>query len=317
MYKIALYTSFNCHLECVGFICELFTNNKYLNVPASIDLFYNEDPFNNIEHYKDIYTNLNNIENYSLIFHKITDYDLIIKLSSNDTILNHPNIISILHRIDLTDNIDTYITLSPLVNYKIEDTFSYKIEDTFNYKIVVNYKINYIFPLYNPVTTKEYENIITYIGYFDHSHYDTDLQNFINSSPNYHFYFLFNQNINPFSMKNVTVIYSCKTNELVNIVKKSKFILIRKLPHQSKQLFSGALSIALSFKKPIILQNYFAKIYGLDLMNIGFETYYSELIDLINNFPDTIYQKYLQKMEENYNTIIDYNKKKFTNLINR
>jgi hypothetical protein len=313
MYKIALYTSFNYHLECIGFICELFTNNKYLNDSASIDVFYIEDPYNNIEHYKEIYTNLKNIENYNLIFNKINDYNLIIKLSSNDTILNHPNIISILHRIDLTDHINTYITLSPLVNYEIADTFNYKTP--FNYKITEKSKINYIFPLYNPVSVKEYENIITYIGYFDNSHYDNDLQNFINNSPNYHFYFLFNQNINPFTMKNVTVIYNCKTNELVNIVKKSKFILIRKLPHQSKQLFSGALSIALSFKKPIILQNYFAKIYGLDLMNIGFETYYSELIDLINNFPDTIYQKYLQKMEENYNIIIDYNKKKLASLV--
>lgn len=309
-YNIALFSSFNFHLECIGFICELFTSNIYLSDKYNITIYYNEDNFNNIPFYKSIYKNIIMEKHYSKIFNEINNYVLIIKLSSNDLQLNHPNVISILHRIDLTDQVSKYITLSPLVN--ITEPIN-----PYNYNInLPKSKFNYIFPLYFPITTRTYENIITYIGYFVNSHYDDDLKNFINNSPNYTFYFLNNQNINPFiSHKNVFVINAIDSEGLATIVKKSKFILIRKLPHQSKELFTGGLSISLSFKKPIILQNYFIKIYNLPA--IGFNDNYSELIDLINNFPDTIYQQYLNLID-NYTKIInEHNKKKIASLIKR
>lgn len=42
--KIAIYSGFTFHLECIGFICELFTNNNYL-----IDIYYNNDNYGNIK----------------------------------------------------------------------------------------------------------------------------------------------------------------------------------------------------------------------------------------------------------------------------
>jgi len=297
MYKIALFSSFNFHLECVGFICELFTNNIYLENTYEIDVYYNEDPFNNLEHYKEIYSNLKNLNNINQLFNKLNEYNLIIKLSSNDGYFIHNNIISILHRIDLTDNINNYITLSPLVT-----------------KESIKEKLNYIFPLYSPNTTINYKNIITYIGYFDNSHYDDDLKEFIINSPNYHFNFIYNQLINPFkNHNNVSVYCGLNTKELIEKTKESKFILIRKLPHQSKELFTGSLGIAISLKKPIILQKYFSEIY--DLNAITFEKNYCEIVSLINNFPDSIYQKLLIEQNIIFNKINNYNKLKIKNLL--
>ncbi len=309
--KIAIYTGVGFHLECVGFLCELFTNNKYINKSYDIDIYYKDDHFMYLNYYTRLYK-INKIEKFDK-FNNMDEYFLVIKITSHDyeKIIQHNNIISIVHRIDLLDLKSKNFSLTPLINEQNDER-----KCNYNDRNLKN-KINYIFPYYNGEETAinfNTNNTIVYVGYFEREYYDDDLKNFINKLPQYNFIFIYSNNNNPFiGLKNVTRINSCSTANLINYVKNSKFMLMRKLPYQGKGLFSGALSIAVSMKKPIILQKFFADIY--DLPAITFENNYCETIDYLSNITEERYNKCINELKNKIDIINDYNKEIISKLI--
>ena len=136
--KILILGSFFYHLECIGFLCENFKN-------YDITILIENDKFDYITYYKNIYT-INHITNKNKI--KYNDYKYIIKLTSDDPIINTKNkniikkynkkIISIVHNSEAKDFVDNCIILCPYFTFK-------------------NTNSHYIFPLYNGITEPSYE----------------------------------------------------------------------------------------------------------------------------------------------------------------
>jgi hypothetical protein len=316
--KIAIYGSFNYHLECIGFICELFDNNKYLDDYYEIDIYYNTDNFGYIQYFKFLYNNLKQIYNYNQINYNINKYDIIFKLSSNDNSIkiNHNNIFTILHLYDLLDDnnkCEKIITLSPLVNIEYPS-------NSYNYNVTPQISnINYIFPLYNtnyiPLNNlNNITNTIVYIGYFLKNYYDDDLKKFIQSLPEYKFIFITSTYNNLFyEFSNVEFINNCNIETMTECVKSCKFLIGRKIPYQQKKIFTGALSIAMSFKKPMICHTDYIEMYNLKYLN--FKNNYSELIDKIKNMSNEEYNSLLLNISNDYNIINDHNKQKIRLLL--
>ena len=195
----------------------------------------------------------------------ITSNNIIIKLTSNDPILEDERIISILHLHEKQDRSSRYISLSPFV---LQPTTGTK-------------KIKYIFPIYRGIKCAIYNKIITYIGYFQSDYLDEDLNQMIRELPEYEFCFvslhvdkrLFK------SHKNVRCFPECDATELVEIVSNSQYILSRHIRVSNFDRFSGALSIAVSHRKPLILSSHFAEVYGLPAITYNY--LFCETVDKI------------------------------------
>ena len=165
--KIAILGSFDCHLECIGFLLEIY--NHYEN---KIDIYLknNSDKLGWINHYKDLY-------DFSIFYDKFSDeiiktYDKIFKLTSHDPCLDDSKIVSILH-LDGIDQrkckSDKLLSLTPYI----------KGENIIN-----------IFPIYRPLLNiSDFTNTIIMIG-AGHGSIDNDAINFININSNYYFIFI-------------------------------------------------------------------------------------------------------------------------------
>jgi hypothetical protein len=287
MLKVAIVGGFKYHLECVGFICELFQNN------AEINLYYHEEYFGYVPYFKQLYTNLNVYTTF--VKEDIIKNNIIIKLTSNDPILEAENIISILHVYSAQDKSARYITLSPFIQ-----------SDS---------KTNYIFPIYRGLISRTHEKIITYIGHFQPDYFDEDLDQLISGLPDYEFYFI-SHGVKQQSFganKNVRCFPACRATELVELVSKSKFILHRHIQFSNFDRFSGALSLAVSHRKPLILSTYFAETYGLPA--ITYDTMFCEVTDKINRMTDAEYLLELDKLDTFIEVQSDANKKKMATFI--
>ena len=238
--KVAIVGGFKYHLECTAFICELFPTNVVIN------LYYHEEYFGYVSYFQQLYPNLHVHTTFTTS--DIMSNNIVIKLTSNDPILEDERVISILHVLGFQARSSRYITLSPFV---LTDT-SLK-------------QIKYIFPIYRGVRRNVYRQIITYVGQFQPDYLDDDLHLMITSLPEYEFYFISHGveqrlfNAHP----NVQCFPECGATELVELVSMSKYILHRHISVSNFDRFSGALSIAVSHRKPLILSSYFAEVYGL------------------------------------------------------
>jgi hypothetical protein len=311
MLKIAIIGSFKFHWECVGFICELFQNNKYLQEPnIEINIYFTEEYFGYVQFFQQIYKNINVQTEFSI--DDIVQNDIIIKLTSTDPIIDHENIISILHVYPFQDKSERYITLSPFITPN-DKTICFSTE---NKHFIKPGKINYIFPLYSGIINRTPENIITYIGHFQPEYIDADLNQFISNSPDYEFYFISHGvNIKQFgSNKNVKCFPGCNATDLVQLVCRSKFILHRHIKYSNLDRFSGALSIAVSHRKPLILNKYFSDVYNLPAITYDYE--FCEVSEKINRMTDNEYMLELDKLDVFIAEQDDYNKNKIVSIIN-
>lgn len=259
--KVAIIGGFKYHLECVAFICELFPPN------IEINLYYIEEYFGYVPYFKQLYPNLRTHTTFTKS--DITSKDIIIKLTSNDPIIEDERILSILHISSYQDRSSKYISLSPFVLTECKNQ-STKI-------------IKYIFPIYRGIKSETYDNIITYIGHFQNDYYDEDLKQMIIQLPEYEFFFI-SHNIDQSifdAHTNVICFPQCDAYELVSLVSRSKYILHRHISVSNFDRFSGALSIAISHRKPLILSSYFAEIYKLPA--ITYDYLFCETIEKIRN----------------------------------
>ena len=262
--KIAIVGKFDFHLECAGFLLEMYNNNN-----NNIDIYITPETnkFNHIEYYSTIF-------NFNVIYNDFNknilhNYDKIFKLTSNDNCLDDKNIISILHLDDTVQrrcNSEKFISLTPYIN---------------------GTNIYYTFPIYQPKINNGLKSkIITMIGYYNDNNIDNDLLKFINLNNNYTFNFIiWGGNGNKLkNIKNVNYYSSVKTNIMINILNNSKYVLSKKKINYDR--FSGQLGLAMSHEIPLIIDIRTKNNYKLP--GITFDKNYCE----INNLDDITDEKY-------------------------
>jgi hypothetical protein len=223
------------------------------------------------------------------------EYQVVVKLTSNDSVYHDPRVISILHVIENKDCSRRFISLTPMID---------------------DPQITYLLPLYR-IPNKPIQPTICYIGYFLNSYMDSDLSAFIDSVP---FEFIFvvwgDGNYHTLNQKpNVKVLQSISTNHMMALLGECKFVMARKLPYQKTDRFSGAIALGLSSGKPILLQKTFEDLYRIPALT--FHNEYMELKDTVSSMSDHDYNEWVKKTLEARDKIIDSNQTKFMDLMNQ
>lgn len=284
--NIAIIGKFDYHIECLGFILEMYRDNS-----NKIDIYISSlaNKHEDIEYYLTLF-------NFNVIydnFHKdiLNNYDKIFKLTSNDDCLDNKKIISILHLDGKEQHeckSEKYISLTPYINGN---------------------NIYYTFPIYEPKKNDFIkEKIITMIGYYNDNNIDDDLIKFINLNNNYTFNFIiWGGNGNKLKEIDNVKLYSCvKTNIMINILNNSKYVLSKKYINYDR--FSGQLGLAMSYEIPLIIDIKTKNNYKLP--GITFEKNYCE-IEKLDNITDIKYQSLKNEIKNLKEDILKNNRMTF------
>jgi hypothetical protein len=289
--KIALISMFG-HYECLFFLCEILQEHK-------VTLYIANNTRGEEALLCKIYSNIEVIKiTETLTEDIITMYDVVIKLSSHDNVLHHPNVISLLHLSTLRDNSNRYISLTPFVEGD---------------------NVSYMLPVYNPINVRRhYSKSITLVGYYLNQWVDEDLQYFIENSHHTFNFVVWGDgnydNLTRFS--NVSVYYNASTDHLNEIINNTSYILLRNASYINYDRFTGMISLALSFKKPMIVDKRTKEAYNIP--GIVYEKRYSELIDTLNNeISPVVYEKLVDSIGEFNKDVINKNKRILHELCNK
>ena len=285
--KIAILGKFDFHLECAGFILEMYNDNNNNNIDIYITPGANK--YNHIEYYSTIF-------NFNVIYNDFNknilyNYDKIFKLTSNDDCLDDKKIISILHKDGSAQrrcNSEKFISLTPYIK---------------------GTNIYYAFPIYQPkITTGLKGKIITMIGYYSEDNFDNDLLKFITLNNNYTFNFIiWGANVSKLkNIKNVNIYSYIKTDIMINILNNSKYVLSKKYIHYDR--FSGQLGLAMSHEIPLIIDIKTKNNYKLP--GISFDKNYCEINNL-DAISDDKYHSLKKEMKLVKENILENNKKIF------
>jgi hypothetical protein len=268
--KIAIVGSFDYHLECLGFLLEILKEHD-------VTIFFKNDKYGYCLFFTKMFNITEVIKTTTLPSNIASNYDKIIKLSSNDPCMkNATNIICLLHAAKYKSISKHHISLTPIIS---------------------GGGINVMFPVYTISNTIPcYTSMITFIGEFYDKWIDMDMINFINHS-NYNFTFIINGDkdypkLNGF--KNVNIIINASVETLVNTITNSKFILSRKPVFAKYDRFSGAFALSMSFKKPIIIDKESQDFYNMP--GIVYNTEYCEIQDQLK-ITDDEYRLLLSRID--------------------
>lgn len=275
--KIALLSSFNLHMCCVGFLIHIFKDDE-------IDVYFPDDREKYLEYYKSLYPDtkisLLNMKDYDK-----NNYSQSIKITANDPGVSSEGIISIAHLQDQAKPENKYITLTPRISGE---------------------NVKYIFPVYKGVFNLSFNKIIVHIGFFVPRYADEDTVKFIRDS-GYMFVFAGGDKINGLNhLSNVKIIDRISTFDLVDFINNSMFILLRREPYQLIDRYSGAIGHAVSHRKPIIVQEYTANSYGLK--GLVFKKEYCEVLEELKNMDNEKYELMVKEAEEVYENKLECNK---------
>lgn len=275
--KIALLSTFNIHMCCVGFLLDIFKDDE-------IHVYFPYDRDDYLEYYKSLYPttkiSLLNIKDYNK-----QDYNQSIKITASDPDVSEEGIISTAHLQEQVKPEFKYITLTPWIKGD---------------------NVKYIFPLYKGLNSISYNKVIVHIGFFVPRYSDEDTVKFIRES-GYNFVFVGGDSYNGLNhLPNVRIINKLNTFELVNLINHSMFVMLRKEPYQLTDRYSGAIGHAVSHKKPVIVQEYTADSYGLK--GIIFKKEYCEVLETVKNMNKESYDLLVKGAEEVFEKIQEDNK---------
>ena len=281
--KFAIVSMFG-HYECLFFLCEILQEHE-------VTLYIGDNTRGEDLSLCKLYSNLKIVKLKQKLTNEIISlYNVIIKLTSTDDVLNHPSVISILHMSSFKDTSNRYISLTPFVEGK---------------------NVSYMIPVYNPHCLRKcYNKSITFVGYFLNSWVDEDLQYFIeNSHHTFHFIVWGDGNYDKLTKySNVNVYYNASSEHLNEIINNSSYILLRNASYINYDRFTGMISLALSFKKPMIVDKRTKEAYNIP--GIVYEKRYSELIEALNNdISPIVYDKFVDSIGEFNKDIINKNKR--------
>jgi hypothetical protein len=294
--KIAIVSKYVYHFECLGFLLESLEGHEITVYAPAEDREFHKGY---IAYFTRIFAN-----RFRVIYIRhflnpniINEYDQVIKLTSNDSVIHHPRVISILHTVENKDISKKNICLTPAIQ---------------------NDNCIHFLSAYNPLSPQNLnpKNIITYIGYFEDRFMDADFDSFITSLPHYQFVFIvWGGSYMPFEKySNVTLRNHITTDELMSLVEETKYILLRKPPFQELEKFSGAIGLALSYCKPLIIHQSLKELYQIPAA-ISFENGCSETIFKINSITISQYGEMVEYLGRIREMAISENKKKMSNLL--
>ena len=283
--RIAIIGSFDFHLECIGFLLEMYRSNI-----VDIYLGIETDKYNWIEYYLTLF-------DFNVLYDSfdkdiIDNYDKIFKISSNDDCLDDEKIISLLHLNTESHRkckSKKFISLTPYIQDK---------------------NINYIFPIYRGLLNDNFnfKKKIGMIGHYTNDNFDDDIINFITKNSNYNFRFMIFGSSYPklSNLKNVTLLTNLNTNDMIDFVIKSQYILSKKKINYDR--FSGQLSLAMSHEIPLIIDARTQKAYNLP--GVTFYNNYSDIgnLDYVTDEQYNLLKNQIKTCKDN---LIDKNKKIF------
>jgi hypothetical protein len=139
---------------------------------------------------------------------------------------------------------------------------------------------------------------------------DEDLQYFIeNSQHNFNFVVWGDRNYDNLTrFPNVVVYYNVQHEHLIEIINNSSYILLRNASYINYDRFTGMMSLALSFKKPMIVDKRTKEAYNIP--GIVYEKRYSEIIEALNNdISPIIYEEFVDAIGEFNKDVINKNKR--------
>lgn len=286
--KIAIVSMFG-HYECLFFLCEVLQEHN-------VTIYIGNNTRGEELALCKLYSSIKIVTLTQKLTNEIVSlYDVIIKLTSTDDVLNHPSVISILHLSSFKDTSNRYISLTPFVEGK---------------------NISYMIPVYSPqYVQKCYNRSITLVGFFLDSWVDEDLQYFIeNSHHTFHFVVWGDGNYDKLTKySNVSVYHNTPTEDLNEIINNSSYMLLRNASYINYDRFTGMIALALSFKKPMIVDTKTKEAYGIP--GIVYEKRYSELIETLNaDMSLNVYEKLVDSISEFNNGVINQNKKVISEL---
>lgn len=280
------------HYECLFFLCEILQEHE-------VTLYIGHNTRGEELALCKLYSNIKVIKlTQKLTADIIPLYDIIIKLTSTDDVLNHPKVISILHLSLFNNKSEKYISLSPFVEGD---------------------NVSYMYSVYNPLRVKLcYNKSITFVGHFLNGWVDEDLKYFIENS-NHRFNFVVwgdgnYDNLTKYS--NVSIYYNTSTDHLNEIINDSSYMLLRNASYIHYDRFTGIIALALSFKKPMILDKKTKEAYGVP--GIVYEKRYSEIMDTLNNdITPIVYEKIVDSISEFNKNAINQNKRILEEICNK
>ena len=285
MKNIAIIGTFPFHSFMSGFLLEIFRNHNVV-------LYHTyPDNYGDIDYFKKIFNFTLNTDVNSLVNIQYT-YDYIFVLSANDPcihIINTANCYGIVHGLGIDDKpYKSILTLTKKISFP-------------------NKNLTYILPLYRGIKSDNYAErvYITFIGHFNDKYIDDDTLNFINNIK-YKIIIIGNQNPINFKHHNLLYYHNLSTEDTVNILHKTKFVIIRK-PKYMTSFYSGAIAMSLSHNVPLIASTNIQEEHCITNC-ITFVENYSECIDICNNMPDEEYQLLYQSTTFFLNETITKNK---------
>ena len=302
--KIAIIGSFDYHLECIPFILEAYKQDQ-----VNIIINKNSDKYNWINYLQKLHKNIK-IFYGAFIPEVLTSHDKVIKISSNDKCMRHPKIVSLMHLIHpgMFCISEKYLIISPVLKYTDDWSINRLRWSGWNKSEMPNF--TYTFPAFNPDEIIEHENkVVTLVGYYKNSEIDADTQKFIQDNSDYTFNFICWGDNNT-NYTNATKYKNCKwyskipTTQMIDIIKNSKYILSKKYINYDR--FSGQLGLAVSFEKPLIIDERTQKIYNLP--GIQFKKNYTE-VGKLTDIDDEKYRELVTKTKEFKMERIEENKK--------
>jgi hypothetical protein len=278
MKNIAIVSIFG-HMECLGYLLETFRDDNVTVIYTSTT-----DNYGWVEYFQTIYPNLKKqIMDVSTIQSTVgeesilNNYDKVFCLTFNE--FPHKNVVSILH-------INEHLSRQNENNPQLLSLTPY----------VYGSNITYTFPVFAPlIKLSKHQNIVTSIGWYSNNQMDQDTSIFIQKNRNYTFYFVVsgdNKYTNFQNHPNVVLLQGISTQLLINLVENSKFILSKKYIHRDR--FSGQLGLAMSFQKPLIIDELTAQHYNLP--GITYKTYLNEL-ESLDNISNETYHLIVDKIQ--------------------
>jgi hypothetical protein len=292
MRDICILSSLSHHLECAAYLLEMFKEDK-----MTFFIRPNSDPMGYVDFYTSNYKNITVVPTSNPDINIVPQYDICIKLTGrDDRILMHEKIVPILHIKEQAEKFpdQNYLTLSPYVKHQ---------------------RAHYLFPVYKPsLVSLPPEKKVVMIGYYLPSSFDGDTLEFIRMNHDYTFEFYVgmtcgkrHQEYMPIqaALPNLHInTQRLSITELAKKIQPAKFVLGKKWKYTLHDRFSGQLSLAMSYQKPLLIDKQTKEDYNLPGFQYDGEKYctigplreiddekYNNVVEEIRTFNDTTLQR--------------------------
>ena len=286
--QVAIISRFG-HMECAGFLLESFKAHSVTMIIGK-----HTDVHEWMHLYNEIYANLTVLVTANVDKESLKKYDCVFNLTAGDW-YEDEKVISIAHVSDTVHSTKTTLSLTPYIHSN---------------------NVHYTFPVFRPILVEQRQKTILCIGFYRNHWIDDDTITFFKEMSEYSFVFItwgddYYENL--MNIHNVKYIpRGLSAIEMAGMIQKCSFILSKKVINYDR--FSGQLSLAMSFDKPLIIDEHTARAYQLP--GVIFKNNYTEVS---SSFPmdENAYYKHVLDVKQFKETQIKRNRENLQQLISK